>query len=57
VGSGIIAGGVAVVKGADASTTQRLTPRTAFVREPAWVGPSVVSTAKPAFFVPLAFSF
>lgn len=54
---GIVAGGFALRADSGGSTTQRLRPVTVAAREPTWTASHVPSTGKPAFVVPLSFSF
>jgi hypothetical protein len=54
---GILAGGFALRADSGGSTKQRLEPDTVAAREPTWTASHVPSTGKPAFVIPLSFSF
>ena len=55
----MVAGGFALRADSGGSTTQKVRPdaRDVAVREPTWTAPHALSTGKPAFVLPLSFSF
>lgn len=54
-GGGLVAAGASLLARSSAPTPRA--QKTAFVRQPTWVGPQGVSPPKRPFVVPISFSF